>query len=213
MAFVPLSLVIQRSLESGDCPCSSFQRKLESSSCFFARHSRVGGNPVLSLDLSCPVCPRAKASTPPTEERVTLFFTRVKKRVTRKESTCERSAPWEEPPMHSRTSRRRRVRLLPNMLNGCWLRSKRARKRSGQHCRLLRPSLTGELRSVTARTCRSSHGALCSDVLSFLVTSFFTRVKKEVTRSSAGGVEALAPKTQSERQRQKAGTGFHLSLE
>jgi hypothetical protein len=29
-------------------------------------------------------------------------------------------------------------------------------------------------------------------VLSFLVTSFFTRVKKEVTRSSAGGVEALA---------------------
>jgi hypothetical protein len=31
-------------------------------------------------------------------------------------------------------------------------------------------------------------------VLSFLVTSFFTRVKKEVTRSSAGGVEALAQK-------------------
>ena len=29
-------------------------------------------------------------------------------------------------------------------------------------------------------------------VLSFLVTFFFTRVKKEVTRSSAGGVEALA---------------------
>ena len=29
-------------------------------------------------------------------------------------------------------------------------------------------------------------------VLSFLVTLFFTRVKKRVTRSSAGGVEALA---------------------
>jgi hypothetical protein len=28
-------------------------------------------------------------------------------------------------------------------------------------------------------------------VLSFLVTSFFARAKKEVTRSSAGGVEAL----------------------
>jgi hypothetical protein len=28
-------------------------------------------------------------------------------------------------------------------------------------------------------------------VLSFLVTFFFTRVKKKVTRSSAGGVEAL----------------------
>ena len=37
----------------------------------------------------------------------------------------------------------------------------------------------------------SSHGALCSDVLSFLVTLFFTRVKKRVTRSSVGGVEAL----------------------
>src|SRR5579864_1936376 len=31
------------------------------------------------------------------------------------------------------------------------------------------------------------------NVLSFLVTSFFARAKKEVTRSSAGGVEALAP--------------------
>jgi hypothetical protein len=29
-------------------------------------------------------------------------------------------------------------------------------------------------------------------VLSFLVTFFFARVKKKVTRSSAGGVEALA---------------------
>jgi hypothetical protein len=29
-------------------------------------------------------------------------------------------------------------------------------------------------------------------VLSFLVTLFFTRVKKRVTRSSEGGVEALA---------------------
>jgi hypothetical protein len=29
-------------------------------------------------------------------------------------------------------------------------------------------------------------------VLSFLVTSLFARAKKEVTRSSAGGVEALA---------------------
>jgi hypothetical protein len=33
-------------------------------------------------------------------------------------------------------------------------------------------------------------------VLSFLVTLFFTRVKKRVTRSSAGGVEALALKKQ-----------------
>jgi hypothetical protein len=38
------------------------------------------------------VSPTSKASTPPAEERVTSFFTRVKKEVTKKESTL-RSAP------------------------------------------------------------------------------------------------------------------------
>jgi hypothetical protein len=37
-------------------------------------------------------------------------------------------------------------------------------------------------------------------VLSFLVTLFFTRVKKRVTRSSAGGVEALALENKKEKE-------------
>jgi hypothetical protein len=45
---------------------------------------------------------------------------------------------------------------------------------------------------------RILHGA--DHVLSFLVTLFFTRVKKRVTRSSAGGVEALALRKEKPRQ-------------
>src|SRR5436309_10587996 len=62
------------------------------------------------------------------------------------------------------------------------------------------------LRRVSLLTCVPSSGA--DNVLSFLVTLFFTRVKKRVTRSSAGGVEALA--LQSEKQDQD---GFQLSGE
>jgi hypothetical protein len=45
------------------------------------------------------------------------------------------------------------------------------------------------------------------NVLSFLVTSFFARAKKEVTRSSAGGVEALL------QDQNRVRTGFPLSRE
>ena len=45
---------------------------------------------------------------------------------------------------------------------------------------------------------RFLHGA--DHVLSFLVTLFFTRVKKRVTRSSVGGVEALAFKIRTEQE-------------
>src|SRR3954463_2735163 len=49
---------------------------------------------------------------------------------------------------------------------------------------------TLNLRRISALPGVPSSGA--DHVLSFLVTLFFTRVKKRVTRSSAGGVEALA---------------------
>jgi hypothetical protein len=59
-----------------------------------ARHSREGGafnsgagHPVLSWFRSS-----SRASTPPAEERVTSFFARAKKKVTKKESTL-RGAP------------------------------------------------------------------------------------------------------------------------
>src|ERR1043166_1323059 len=52
--------------------------------------------------------------------------------------------------------------------------------------------LIGAVRNTPGMQDGSSHGTLCSHVLSFLVTLFFTRVKKRVTRSSVGGVEALA---------------------
>ena len=42
--------------------------------------------------IQCLCLPISKASTPPVEERVTSFFTRVKKEVTKKESTL-RGAP------------------------------------------------------------------------------------------------------------------------
>jgi hypothetical protein len=51
-------------------------------------------------------------------------------------------------------------------------------------------------------------------VLSFLVTLFFTRVKKRVTRSSAGGVEALALSTTGEKRSQiKMDSGFRRNDE
>jgi hypothetical protein len=64
--------------------------------------SQRAGHPVLFLVL----IRQSKASTRPTAERVTFFFTRVKKKVTKKESTL-RGAPG----FKSRKSAK--VRTLP----------------------------------------------------------------------------------------------------
>jgi hypothetical protein len=57
--------------------------------------------------------------------------------------------------------------------------------------RLLGTPVIGLGRFATMHSCRTSN-VRRRHVLSFLVTLFFTRVKKRVTRSSKGGVEALA---------------------
>src|SRR3954447_4994781 len=66
----------------------------------------------------------------------------------------------------------------------------RLRKPDAKTTTLHRRPHTWHLRRISALPGVPSSGA--DHVLSFLVTLLFTRVKKRVTRSSAGGVEALA---------------------
>ena len=140
--------------------------------------------------LSSPCLQDPKRSTPPAEERVTSFFTRVKKEVTKKESTSRQSAPWEDLHVCAVTLRSAPVRLDCGNLQRCALRLPSSGANMDSKCEAeVVPDIFATLSSARGG---SSHGALCSHVLSFLVTLFFTRVKKRVTRSSVGGVEALA---------------------
>src|SRR4051794_9633841 len=68
----------------------------------------------------------------------------------------------------------------------------RSRKQSAKTATLRQRPHKWNLRRNSALPGVPSSGA--DHVLSFLVTLFFTRVKKRVTRSSVGGVEALALK-------------------
>src|SRR4051812_26518063 len=70
--------------------------------------------------------------------------------------------------------------------------TRRLRKPNAKTSTLHRRPHTWNLRRISALPCVPSSGA--DHVFSFLVTLFFTRVKKRVTRSSVGGVEALALK-------------------
>jgi hypothetical protein len=64
-----------------DSSCSSFQRGLL---VIPAKAGLSTAELVIQLLLNLKV----RASTPPAEERVTFFFTRVKKKVTKKEARC-----------------------------------------------------------------------------------------------------------------------------
>ena len=129
---------------------------------------------------------RTRASTPPAEERVTSFFARAKKEVTKKESTCV--APEEG--LHGKSAMSRSARSNRSVAELA-LSSSNSLGTQSCHTSIF---LDEHVRAICAGFPR-----MCADplkaprnVLSFLVTSFFARAKKEVTRSSAGGVEAVA---------------------
>ena len=147
--------------------------------------------------LCCCLPCKARASTPPAEERVTLFFARANKRVTRKESTGVRALGFgvlktrngtkrpgppdrgaEQTFSSSNTGDREHTddEVRGGAVSGPYVASTNTCVASARPFRIVRCVKPGAPR----------------DVLSFLVTLFFTRVKKRVTRSSAGGVEALA---------------------
>ena len=130
---------------------------------------------------------QSRASTPPTEEWVTFFLTRVKKKVTKKESTLRGTPGFTH--VGSGKPHRSQLRARRGSTKGyqsslCV--SKKLLDGSISPCSVL---WTGKVRTI-ADLHRAKPRAQ-NNVLSFLVTSFFTRVKKEVTRSSGGRVEAL----------------------
>jgi hypothetical protein len=135
---------------------------------------------------------RARASTPPAEERVTLFFARAKKRVTRKESTsC--GAPGGTVRADGKAVQMA-LTCSSRQYNGfrACIRTVSSVTRRRDYLPATRVPCPGLAEREDARDGRvqDAKPGAHANVLSFLVTSFFARAKKEVTRSSAGGVEA-----------------------
>jgi hypothetical protein len=137
-----------------------------------------------------------RASTPPEEERVTSFFTCVKKEVTKKESTL-RGAPGFT---HGYVERLRRSQLRVGRggvktLAGCSDQFSAASFALYSRCCLTTALVmapiqwTGGLRAHP--DLQSSSSEAQNNVLSF--GDFSLHGQRKVTRSSAGGAEALAP--------------------
>jgi hypothetical protein len=136
---------------------------------------------------------QSRASTPPAEERVTSFFARAKKKVTKKESTWRDTPGFTLGGAGSLRRWRLRIRRGRPTAHGLSIASGYRRCCLAVSHFLAPTSWIGNFRDSAGE--RGVKPGAQRNVLSFLVTFFFARAKKEVTRSSAGGVEALLYKT------------------